>query len=259
MPLRTVDIVIVAATARELEPFRLAIGAHPGGLAGSRRLEATLAGRDIVAVPFGVGKCNAAMGALELLRELRPALLINTGCAGAFRSSALALGDVVIGSQAILGDEGVATESGFLDLEALNLPLDPGGPVEGVYNVLPTAVEGLDLRRLALDSDFTVRVGPIVTVSCGSGTDERASAMEERWHALAEAMEGAAAALAARRAGCHFLEIRGISNQAGRRDRAAWDVDRASANAARVVARCVELWTPPGSSPAPIDRGDTPS
>mgnify|MGYP003310184123 CR=1 FL=1 len=54
--------------------------------------------------------------------------------------------------------------------------------------------------------------------------------------ALAEAMEGAAVALAANETGCPFVEVRGISNEAGDRDHSRWDIDLACKNAARVVA-----------------------
>ena len=54
--------------------------------------------------------------------------------------------------------------------------------------------------------------GPCVTSSRVTGTDEEAAILAERWHAVAESMEGAAAAHVCALYGAPFLEVRGISN-----------------------------------------------
>ena len=70
------------------------------------------------------------------------------------------------------------------------------------------------------------------------GVTAEAEELADRWDALAESMEGAAAAHICALYGVPFLEVRGISNLVGDRDRAAWQVRRAVA-AASWAARAV--------------------
>jgi futalosine hydrolase len=68
--------------------------------------------------------------------------------------------------------------------------------------------------------------GPIATVATCSGTDAGAQEVARRTGAIAEAMEGAAVAHAARRFGVPALEIRTISNATGNRTMQGWDLPR---------------------------------
>lgn len=78
--------------------------------------------------------------------------------------------------------------------------------------------------------------GPCVTLSQVTGTAEEARALEARWGALAESMEGAACAHICALYGIPFLEVRGISNLVGDRDRRRWDVTGAAAEAVDAVS-----------------------
>lgn len=77
--------------------------------------------------------------------------------------------------------------------------------------------------------------GPCVTLSQVTGTADEALALETRWGAVAESMEGAACAHMCALYGIPFLEVRGISNLVGDRDRSRWDVRGAAAEAADAV------------------------
>jgi futalosine hydrolase len=59
--------------------------------------------------------------------------------------------------------------------------------------------------------------------------------MERRFNAICENMEGAAAAHVCAMYGIPMVEIRGISNIAGNRDRKKWDLKLAAENCQRVV------------------------
>ncbi len=63
-----------------------------------------------------------------------------------------------------------------------------------------------------------------MTSSLVTGLASEARELAERWEAMAESMEGAAAAHICALYGMPFLEVRGISNLVGDRDRAAWEV-----------------------------------
>ncbi|MNN66526.1 Futalosine hydrolase [compost metagenome] len=76
----------------------------------------------------------------------------------------------------------------------------------------------------------SVQSGPIVTVTTATGTAATAEAIAGRVPgACAEAMEGFGVATAAEQAGLPVLEIRGISNPVGPRDRSAWRIGDALA------------------------------
>jgi futalosine hydrolase len=71
--------------------------------------------------------------------------------------------------------------------------------------------------------------GVIATVSTCSGRDDLARAVATRTGAAAEAMEGAAVALAARRMNVRYGEVRAVSNTTGDRDRQRWAIGPALA------------------------------
>jgi futalosine hydrolase len=77
-----------------------------------------------------------------------------------------------------------------------------------------------------------------VTASLVTGLALQARELSDRWGAVAESMEGAAAAHICALYGTPFLEVRGISNLVGDRDRAGWEVPRAVA-AASWAARAI--------------------
>ncbi|MCC8176631.1 MAG: 5'-methylthioadenosine/adenosylhomocysteine nucleosidase [Bacteroidales bacterium] len=62
-----------------------------------------LAGHQIVAMQSGIGKVNAAVGALTLIENFHPALVINTGVAGGADGGADVL-DVVVGERVAYHD-----------------------------------------------------------------------------------------------------------------------------------------------------------
>ena len=63
----------------------------------------TLHGKELVIVVCGIGKVNAAMCTAVLINDFQPALVINSGVAGAV-SPAVTIGDLVIGTKAVEHD-----------------------------------------------------------------------------------------------------------------------------------------------------------
>jgi futalosine hydrolase len=85
-----------------------------------------------------------------------------------------------------------------------------------------------------------VFAGPCITASQVTGVTAHAQVLAERWQALAESMEGAAAAHICALYGVPFMEIRGISNLVGDRDRERWQVRRAVAAGSWAVRAVVD-------------------
>lgn len=235
-------LLLCAAVEVELEAALAAARRARRGAGREAGGEMLAAAFDVEALLTGVGKVSTAIELSRALLRTPAALVLQVGIAGAFSSSNLAPGDVVVSSEEILADEGVETGEGFLPLEKLGLG---GAP----WRLALPLAQRLPLEAIARDAQERYRVarGRTITVSTVTGTAARAAMLEALWSPLAESMEGAAAAFAAARAGCLFLEVRGISNLVGPRDRAAWEVERAAANAAEVaLALALEVAATPG-------------
>jgi futalosine hydrolase len=165
----------------------------------------------------GIGKVNAGAAIARFADPHRHARIINLGIAGALPHSGLEIGHIVAAIASIYADEGLMTPEGFRDCAAMGFPL---GAFEG--SSIPA-----DPDLLSLLAPLSNRTGPIATVSTCSGLDELAEMVRERTGAIAECMEGAAAAHIAHRLSIPFAELRVISNTTGRRDHQRWDLSGA--------------------------------
>jgi futalosine hydrolase len=154
-------------------------------------------------------------------------LVVSAGIGGGFAGVA-AVGSVVVASSIVAADLGVRTADSFTDVASLGF---------GRVAYEPPAA----LARAAGASAGAV-LGPVLTVSTVTGTDERAAELAARHPgAAAEAMEGAGVAEAAAGFGVPVIEIRAVSNAVGTRDRDAWRIPDALAALTAALARITPL------------------
>ncbi len=203
------DIVVCVSTAVEGEGLPRSVGRT-----------------GVTVVRTGVGPVNAAFALTRCLAGLSPRAIIACGVGGAYAGSGLAIGDVVAAESETYGDLGAMSPDGFLDMEALGFPVIEQTPP--LFN------------RLPLDLFPATRRVPFVTCSVCTGTDEQAQTIVARTGGAVESMEGAAIVHVARLSQIPVGEIRGISNMAGRRDRASWRVAEAAAAARRTLIDWIE-------------------
>ncbi len=233
-------VLVVAATEGELGALAARLSDRTVRRAGPWTVEAgRLAGRPVGLVVTGVGKVNAGAGTAAALAVTGAETVVAVGVAGALPGSGLGVGHLAVATCEFYGDEGVQTKEGFLTLDRVGLALASIGG-ERVYNRWPADPAVADRLLRAAGVVGPVRPGPFLTVSTVTGTDARAQELAERFGACCENMEGAAVAHVARLHGVAFGEVRGISNPAGRRDRASWRVDEAAAAAREAAARFLE-------------------
>lgn len=184
-------------------------------------MEGALLRPHVPVLQTGVGAVNAASALTRFLELEGARAVIVCGIAGAypraFDQGGLGLGSVACAESECYGDLGADSADGFLDMRALGFPLIAGA--EPLYNVLP------------LQLFPALRRARFVTMNTCSGSEETARRLEARTGGSVESMEGAAIAHVAALYGIPSGEIRGISNRAGHRDRAAWRVQEASAAA----------------------------
>lgn len=173
-------------------------------------------------VVSGVGPVAAALATAAALQAGAYDLAVSAGIAGAYPGSGLVPGDLAVSSDLIQADLGTQDGAAWLGLEDLGLSVRPDAAHFGHF----VAWEGAaDLAQRA-----GAAFGPMLTLSTVTASTAEAAAWETRFPgALTEGMEGAGVAHAALLAGVPALELRGVSNAVGPRDRASWRIGEALA------------------------------
>lgn len=165
-----------------------------------------------------IGMVNTAGKLAYCLALQEIAEIWMVGCCGSYESG-MAVGDVIEAQEEINGDLGILAEEGWRGPEDFPFAILQKG--DKIYrNRFPC--HPLSVRS-ALPA-YQVHRGKMLTVSTVSGTRQAASILHARFQALGENMEGAAAAQMAVCFGKPFAEIRGISNEAGDRNKSRWDL-----------------------------------
>ena len=240
-----VDYALVAATKEEVSMILDSLNTR-------RHLYKTpfsailgkLEGQDIVVVISNIGITNVAMASSFVLENFRVKTLVSIGIAGAYRNSGMKPGDVAIAEEEIYGDMGIDYGAAFELLDKLGFPLYKDER-SIYYNSWPVTSSLLDTARGkgrldSLPTDFSIRTGRFVTVAAVSGSIPRADALERRFGALCENMEGAAVAQAAKVYGVECFECRGISNIAGIREKGKWKITEAVNNSQMVFTELIK-------------------
>ena len=234
-------MVVLVATEVEAAPLVAAVtGLRAVEVVGGRWHRGRVEGVDVLIVVGGYDKANAAHSLTGLFETGRPPLVVQTGIAGAYPGTRLSTLDLVLADEEAYADTGSSTPGGWVSSEGFGLPL---AAVDGrqFFNCFPIDSGLVAAARDSLEGaewpDPTPRlaVGRCLTLSQVTGTAETARALADRWGALAESMEGAAAAQVCALHRVPFLEIRAISNTVGDRRRDRWDVPGAAARGARAA------------------------
>ena len=236
-------IVVIAAVAQEIELLEKALE-YSGRVTqgGYTFMEGVIGEAPVIVCAGGVGKVNAAAATAVMIERFKPRLVINSGCAGAYPGSGLAIGNLVVASEEVFADDGVVVGDGWKDLRYMNLPsVDHEG--RSCYNIVPLSRHASEKAvQLADDLGVSLMRGRSATVSTCSGTRHYAAELSRRWSALIENMEGAAVAQVCLRSGVTCLEIRGISNLVDERDMKTWDIPKAVAAAQQFVLQYISAY-----------------
>jgi futalosine hydrolase len=237
-------VAVVAATEMELAPLRgllAEVDAFPlEGTDGA--WHGRLAGRPVVLAASGVGTAAAATTVATLAARVDPAAVIVTGIAGAYVGAFVPVGAAVAAASEYDLDAGIVATAGQASLATI--PLARGsGPDGPIYESVATD----DGWRSALARASGTVALPFATSDAISGDLDVAAERAARSGAAIESMEGVGAALACARLGIPFGELRGVSNVAGVRDKAAWDVPAAL----RAATRALRIALAEGPDPEP--------
>ena len=183
---------------------------------------------DVEFLEVGIGKAASTFALTDrLARSEAPGLVVNFGVCGSYAPPIDVL-DLCVVSEDCLADEGVQTETGFLDL--------------GVSGPVTMDAARTDEMRELLDRPIVAKGA---TVSTCSGTDALAAAIAARTGAQIETMEGAAIARVCQRTNIPVVQLRCVSNRTGDRERGGWDLDGACLRVQAAVRRLIDCgWRP---------------
>ena len=214
------NLLIVAAMKQELDLLITACRAETRKpAAGYGYYKGTLGNHSLRIGITGVGIASASMALGAFCAMDTPEAAIMVGSAGMLPGVGLSVGDLVVAQTEILSELGVVSGPGMGDGFLLKL--------SGVAQEIP-----LDRELCGQAAEAAMKTGKVVcgkslTVTGASANREHAALRGKRFGALAENMEGYAVALAGRQFGIPTAEIRGISNEAGDRNRSNWDFETA--------------------------------
>lgn len=168
----------------------------------------------------GVGMLQSCFSIQKMMREEKPDIVVQVGIAGTYLLHH-ALGKVVVVAREMLGSCGVSEAEGWKDIFDLNLcnkentPFKNGGlenPFLGKYNLLSLS----EVTAITIDEITTEK--------------SRINLIKEKYYPSLESMEGASLHYCGLMMHIPFIQIRGISNYVGERNKRNWKIPAALTN-----------------------------
>ena len=238
------DMIVLAAVEEELSTLIDRIESPVFSIVGGRRMSrGYIEGKPVRVLITGPGTVNTVQSLTAAIENARPSLIIQTGCAGAFRESGLNIGDIGMATEEIDIQLGVETENGRLPLTELPFSIIKSRPVD-IKNRYPLDIELVNqasdtLRKIFEGKRVRVIKGSFVTVSTITATETRAKDIYKHYSPCMEGMEGAGVAHLAIHYDIPFLEMRSASNFVGKRDRDSWNLPLAFERGAMAVLNLI--------------------
>lgn len=181
----------------------------------------------------GFGLVAAAARTATLLATGHPTRIVLVGIAGCLDDT-LPIGSAWLFDRVACHGVGAGTGAAFVPAAALGWPQWPGDPptaAAAIGDELPCGVPGRMPRARGL---------LLSVAAAAADAGDVAARLALFPDAVAEDMEGFAAAAACRMSGVSIAIVRGISNAAGDRDAARWRIDAALEAAADVAVQVLE-------------------
>ncbi len=171
----------------------------------------------------GFGPIAAGIETARLVERYRPARILLVGIAGSYDGHT-ELGTAFMFDQVACDAVGVGGGNQFQTAEKIGWMQWPGDSESDPIG------DQVELAHVNSAGHL------LLTVGSASVDSKQADGRRERWPAaIAEDMEGFAVAMAGRRANTPVSIIRGISNLAGNRDHANWQIDQALQGASELA------------------------
>ncbi|MBC8200190.1 MAG: futalosine hydrolase [Desulfobacterales bacterium] len=222
-------IIITAAVYEELSALIDRVEKPVVSKVGGRKIvSGHIEGKSVKLLVTGPGLVNTVQALTAAIEDSRPSLIIQTGCAGAFKESGLKIGDIGIATEEIDVNLGIEPENGDGPLTELPFSLldSHGSDIKNRYS-LDHELANLAFKAIkkgCADKNIGLIKGSFITVSTITATDARAEKLYKQYKPCMENMEGSGAACLSLHYDIPFLEIRSVSNIVGKRDLTAWNL-----------------------------------
>jgi len=192
----------------------LVIAATEGELTGIRKISFDRPSMMVQTAVTGVGLLPSTYAIMQLIARAKPGLIIQLGIAGSFNPS-LVLGTAVTVNQEIVADMGAYESDGYRDIFELGLAEKNIPPFEqgAIVNHHEHLIEAASLIAVSA-----------VSVNEISTNLQKITLFAEKYKADIESMEGAAVHYVCSLQQIPFVQIRGISNLVGERDKSKWKI-----------------------------------
>ena len=159
--------------------------------------------KEIVLQKCGIGKVNSAIGAVEMINNYKPDLVVSSGCAGG-ADTTLNVMDVVVATECVYHDVSCGTEAAKGQI--MGMPARYATPAELVE-------KALSLNDTKNGNDFTIKAGLTVSGDYFVTTKEKMqSIMNDFPEATAVDMESCSIAQVCYVYGVPFVSFRVISD-----------------------------------------------
>jgi len=165
----------------------------------------------------GIGAISTTFHLQKTIFSSRPDLVIQVGLAGAF-SELYPIGNAFAVKKEIAAEMGVFEDDGYKDIFDLGLekrdamPFSDGTLVNENESILVCS---------------KLEIANAITVNEISTSKEKIDLFKNHYHAAIESMEGAALHYVCIMNQIPFIQIRGISNMVGVRDKRHWEIKKA--------------------------------
>jgi futalosine hydrolase len=219
------NIALIAATKKEIQPTltylneRIYLRKH-------QRVETVIT---------GVGLMNTTYALAKHFSREKPTLAIQAGIAGTLHPI-YAPGMVVCVKEDMVGDLGVVENNEWKDLFDLGLAEENASPYFQKKLINPHLQL---LQKLQLECVRSISVNEIST----HADDIRK--MKEKYMPVIETMEGAAFHYVCLMEKIPFVQIRGISNMVGERDKSCWKISESIQAMNNVLIKFINQLTDP--------------
>lgn len=205
---------------------------------GRHRCYGRIFDQNIALLEAGVGAVNTAHALTSVLDSKPPVCVVQVGIGGAYPDSGLSVGDIAIATEEVYGDLGIVLPNRYAFADEIGIPIVPGDTPR--FNVMPvddqlSEAAAAAADRVAAETGCRAKAGRFLTLQQCTGCSTLAAELEQRFGAICENMEGAAAAHVCALYRIPFFEIRGISNIVEDRDTSKWDIPTASSRAQAAI------------------------
>lgn len=178
----------------------------------------------------GIGLVSTTHAIMQEIFRSRPALIIQAGIAGSF-GDRLKPGTAVAVEKEVVADMGVYEKEGYRDIFDMGLAGPHSHPYRHGCLVNP---HDEIIQKTGLECVSSVSVNEITT------DPKRMDLFSQRYKADIESMEGAALHHACIMQEVPFVQIRGISNQVGERDKSKWKTKEAVTAVSKALSTLIQ-------------------